>query len=257
VITLTTDFGLRDPYVAEMKGVILTINPKAQIIDNSHGVEKYNTRVGAFMLASILPYFPKGTVHVAVIDPQVGTKRRAILIETIQGFFVGPDNGVLMLAAKSQVIQHVYEIVNPKLMLTNISNTFQGRDIFAPAAAHLTLGIKPEDFGPEVFDPMTPEFVQVDQREVAVLGEILDVDDFGNVVTNIQTKEVCQTQRLSVKFNNINLELELAKTYAHAKFKEPLALIGSNGFLELAINQGSFSEKYHISPGDKVQVIVI
>ena len=117
MITLTSDFGLKDPYVAEMKGVILTINPKATIIDITHGVEKFNIRMGAFMLASAAPYFPKGTIHLAVVDPGVGTERRAILIQTKKGFFVGPDNGVLILAAQNQGIEHIYEITNPKFML--------------------------------------------------------------------------------------------------------------------------------------------
>ena len=117
MITLTTDFGLKDPYVAEMKGVILSINPNANIVDVSHGVDKFNVRMGAFMLASAAPYFPKGTIHLAVVDPGVGTERRAILVQTKQGFFVGPDNGVLMLAAQAQGIEHVYELANPKFML--------------------------------------------------------------------------------------------------------------------------------------------
>ena len=120
-----------------MKGVILTINPKATVIDITHNIEKFNIRMAAFMLASAAPYFPKGTIHLAVVDPGVGTKRRAILVQTKQGFFVGPDNGVLMLAAQSQGIEHIYELSNPNLMLPQNSNTFHGRDIFAPAAAHL------------------------------------------------------------------------------------------------------------------------
>jgi S-adenosylmethionine hydrolase len=112
MITLTSDFGLKDSYVAEMKGVILTINPKQQLIDVTH-VEKFNIRMGAFMLASAASYFPKGTVHLAVVDPGVGTERRAILIQTKKGFFVGPDNGVLLLAAQNQGIEHIYELANP------------------------------------------------------------------------------------------------------------------------------------------------
>ena len=142
MITLTSDFGLKDPYVAEMKGAILTINPKATTIDVTHDVEKFNIREGAFMLASAAPYFPKGTVHLVVVDPGVGTERRAILIETKLGFFVGPDNGVLVLAAKNQGIKHIYQLTNPKFTLPNISGTFHGRDIFAPAAAHLDRGVK-------------------------------------------------------------------------------------------------------------------
>ena len=174
MITLTSDFGLKDPYVAEMKGVILTINPNATIVDITHGVEKFNIRMGAFMLASAAPYFPKGTVHLAVVDPGVGTERRAILVQTKQGFFVGPDNGVLMLAAQNQGIEHTYELTNPKFMLPQVSSTFHGRDIFAPAAAYLDISVKPSEFGPEINDATTPEFASVrakkwffDRRSIA------------------------------------------------------------------------------------------
>ena len=158
MITLTSDFGLKDPYVAEMKGVILTINPKATLIDITHEVEKFNIRMAAFMLASAAPYFPQGTVHLAVVDPGVGTQRRAILIQTKKSFFVGPDNGILILAAQNQGIEHVYQLTNPTFMLPKISSTFHGRDIFAPAAAHLDKGVQPSEFGPEIKDPINPEF---------------------------------------------------------------------------------------------------
>ncbi len=159
LITLTSDFGLKDPYIAEMKGAILSINPKATIIDITHDIEKFNIRMAAFILASASPYFPEGTIHLAVVDPEVGTKRRAILIQTTKGFFVGPDNGVLILAAQSQGIEHLYELANPKFMLPKISSTFHGRDIFAPAAAYLEKGVKPADFGLEIIDPFKPEFI--------------------------------------------------------------------------------------------------
>jgi S-adenosyl-L-methionine hydrolase (adenosine-forming) len=121
MITLTTDFGLKDPYVAEMKGVILTINPNATLIDITHEVEKFNISIGAFLLASATPYFPKGTVHVGVIDPGVGTERRSIIVQTKSALFVGPDNGLLMLAAQAQGVEHIYGLSNPKLMLPQIS----------------------------------------------------------------------------------------------------------------------------------------
>jgi S-adenosylmethionine hydrolase len=141
MITLTSDFGLKDPYVAEMKGVILTIIPNATLVDITHDIEKFNIRMAAFTLASVAPYFPKGTVHLAVVDPGVGTQRRAILVQTTQGFFVGPDNGILILPAQNQGIEHIYQLTNPKFMLPGVSSTFHGRDVFAPAAAHLDKGV--------------------------------------------------------------------------------------------------------------------
>ena len=159
-------------------------------MDVSHGVDKFNVRMGAFMLASAAPYFPKGTIHLAVVDPGVGTERRAILVQTKQGFFVGPDNGVLMLAAQAQGIEHVYELANPKFMLRRVSCTFHGRDIFAPAAAYLDKGVDPKEFGPEITDAVAPKFAAVERKDSSLFGEVLHVDGFGNVITNIAQNEV-------------------------------------------------------------------
>ena len=253
-ITLTSDFGLKDPYVAEMKGVILTLSPNATLVDITHGVEKFNIRMGAFMLASAAPYFPKGTVHLAVVDPGVGTERRAILIQTKLGFFVGPDNGVLTLATQNQGIEHIYELDNPKFTLPKASCTFHGRDVFAPAAAHLDLGVKPFKFGPEVKDPVNPEFAIVRQRNDSFIGEVLYVDSFGNIVTNISSTEIAQAKTINVKIKELSLKFTFGKTYAQAKPQEPIALFGSRGFLEIALNQANAAEKFHLKAGDKIEV---
>jgi S-adenosylmethionine hydrolase len=254
MITLTSDFGLQDPYVAEMKGVILTINPKATIIDITHSVEKFNIRMGAFMLASAVPYFPKGTVHLAVVDPGVGTKRRAILIQTKLGFIVGPDNGVLMLAAQNQGIERIYVLANPKFMLPKASFTFHGRDIFAPATAHLDLDENPSEFGREIEDPVKPEFACVERSNDVLIGEVLHIDSFGNVITNISPREIAHAKTINVKMQDFSLKLALGKTYAHAKLTEPMGVIGSHGFLEIALNQASAAQKFQVKAGDKVEV---
>lgn len=254
MITLTTDFGLKDPYVAEMKGVILTINPTATIIDITHDIEKYNIRAAAFTLASATPYFPKGTVHLAVVDPSVGTKRRAILIQTKQGFFVGPDNGSLILAAENQGIEHIRQLTNPKFMLPKVSNTFHGRDVFAPAAAHLDKGVEPCEFGPEITDAVTPPFASVTRKDDVLIGEVLHIDGFGNVITNIPQKDTAQAKTVTVKLPTAQLKLAFVKTYGQAKPKEPLALIGSHGFLEIALNQGSAAKEFGVTAGDRVEV---
>jgi S-adenosyl-L-methionine hydrolase (adenosine-forming) len=256
MITLTSDFGLKDPYVAEMKGAILTINPNATIIDITHEVEKFNIPLGAFMLASAAPYFPKGTMHLAVVDPGVGTERRAILIETKLGFFVGPDNGVLVLASQNQGIKHIYQLTNPKFMLPKISGTFHGRDVFAPVAAHLDMGVKPKEFGPEIGGAVTPDFACVEHRNGTLICEVLHIDSFGNVITNINQKDLGQHQpkTLKVKLPAVSLELVFGKTYAQAKIKEPIALIGSHGFLEIALNQGNAAEKFAVKTGNKLEV---
>ena len=254
MITLTSDFGLKDPYVAEMKGVILTINPQATIIDVTHSVEKFGIRVGAFVLGSAAPYFPKDTIHLAVIDPDVGTERRAILIQTKRGFFVGPDNGVLMLAAQNQGIEHLYELSNPKFMLTKVSSTFHGRDVFAPAAAYLDRGVKPSEFGPEITEAATIKFPTVERRNRSLIGEVWHIDDFGNIITNISHKDLPQNRIFNVKFPGVLQNISFGKTYAQAKPNEPLALIGSHGFLEIALNQGNAAEKFQVKSGDKIEI---
>ena len=254
MITLTSDFGLKDPYVAEMKGVILTINPQATIIDVTHSVEKFDIRVGAFVLASAAPYFPKDTIHLAVIDPDVGTERRAILIQTKQGFFIGPDNGVLMLAAQNQGIEHLYELSNPKFMLSKVSSTFHGRDVFAPAAAHLDRGVKPSEFGPEITEAATIKFPSVVRRNSSLIGEVWHIDDFGNIITNISQKDLPQNQVVNIKLIGVLQNISFGKTYSQAKPHEPLALIGSHGFLEIALNQGNAAEKFNAKPGDKIEL---
>jgi S-adenosylmethionine hydrolase len=252
MITLTTDFGLKDSYVAEMKGVILSINPEAKLIDISHGVEKFDVRMGAFILASAAPYFSKGTIHLAVVDPGVGTVRRAVLVQTKQAFFVGPDNGLLMIAAKSQGIEHVYELANFNFRLPGVSTTFHGRDIFAPAAAYLDSGVKPKEFGPEITDLLTPKFAAVTRKNSSLCGEVLHVDDFGNIVTNIAGKELSKVKTIKVNLADCQFETTLTNTYGEAKEKSPIAVVGSHGFLEIALNKGSVVEKFKVQSGDAV-----
>jgi hypothetical protein len=258
MITLTSDFGLKDPYVAEMKGIILTINSKTILVDITHQIEKFNVRAAAFALASAAPYFPDGTVHMAIVDPSVGTDRRSIIIKTKKDYFVGPDNGILILASRNQTIQHIYKLTNPKYMLPKVSETFHGRDIFAPAAAYLDGGVNPEDFGPEIDDPVTPKFAKVKISEGSLTGEILDVDGFGNLITNINKKDAAgmEGKTLNIELACATLKIPFGKTYASAKPREPILLIGSHGFLELALNQASAAEKFHEKAGDKIKVSV-
>ncbi len=255
IITLTTDFGLKDPYVAEMKAVILSISPNAAVVDITHEIEKFNIRMGAYVLASASPYFPKGTIHVAVVDPSVGTKRYPILIQTKHGFYIGPNNGVLALAAKNQGIKRICEILNRKLMLPKISATFHGRDIFAPAAAHLANGTPPSEFGPEIREIVTPEFAKTIRRKDMLVGKVIHIDNFGNIITNLGEKELelmDVKDVVNIQVKNVRLKLKLCKAYAEAKLQEPLAIIGSHNFLEISINQGNAAEKFKTKNGDKV-----
>jgi S-adenosylmethionine hydrolase len=253
IITLTTDFGLKDPYVAEIKGAILTLNPKALIIDVTHEVTKFDVREAAFILASTAPYFPAGIVHLAVVDPGVGTSRRGIVVQTQRGYFVGPDNGSLMLASQYQGIRHIYELTNPKLRRPLVSATFHGRDIFAPTAAHRDSGMAPSEFGKEVFDPVTPDFAKVTQKGDHATGEVLHIDGFGNIITNLQPKTTQKTPTLTLKVADTTLTLPYVKTYGDANPQQPLALIGSHGFLEIALNQGNAAQKYQAKPGTKIE----
>jgi S-adenosylmethionine hydrolase len=252
---LLSDFGLKDPYLAEMKAVISTINPEARIIDISHLIEKYNVRMGAFVLASASRYFPKGTIHVGVVDPGVGTKRRALLVETEHAFYIGPDNGLLMLAAQSDKIRHVYAMTNTRLMLPHISFTFHGRDVFAPAAAHLTNETPPADFGREIKDYIIPTFAAPVQKDRELTGEVLHMDDFGNIITNITSKnlkkiEAKRQKFLTVRLKNKMLKIRFCKAYGDVTVKDTLALIGSHDFLEIAVNQGNASKKLKTKAGD-------
>lgn len=259
IVTLTTDFGLNDPYVAEMKGTILGICPTAVIVDVTHNVEKFSIRAGAYMLASASPYFPVGTIHVAVVDPGVGTQRRPIIVQTERGIFVGPDNGLLMLAAEAQGIKCVRKIESRRFMLSHVSSTFHGRDLFAPAAAHITNGVALEEFGPEISDAIKPVFAKVTQNKDTLVGEVLHVDGFGNIITNIHTKDIEHIKHniLHVEMPNANLHLKFAKTYAEAKPQEPVALIGSHNYLEIALNQGSAATKLQAKAGDRISLSTV
>jgi S-adenosylmethionine hydrolase len=260
ITTLTTDFGLKDPYVAEMKGTILSICPNTTIVDVTHEIAKFNTRMGAYVLASAAQYFPKNSVHVVVVDPGVGTNRRPIVIKTTQGFFVGPDNGILVLAAEKQGIIRIHKLSNPQLMLSEVSNTFHGRDIFAPAAAHLLNGVKPEEFGPEIREAAKPEFAKIKRKNGVLVGEVLHVDGFGNIITNISEEEVAQSHvegSISVELPSWKLKLKLCKAYSETNPREPLALIGSHNFLEIALNQGNAAKKFKTKIGDKITVFTI
>jgi len=257
IITLTTDFGLKDPYVAEMKGVILSISPNATIVDITHDVKKFDVRMGAFALASAVPYFPRGTVHVAVVDPSVGAERHPLLIQTKGGFLIGPDNGVLALGATNQGIEHVFRITNQKLMLPKPSNTFHGRDVFAPAAAHLANGISAEEFGLEIHRIKKPQFARIIKRGSMFIGEALYIDSFGNIITNFTLKELESLNigtEAKAKIKRNKLKLRICRAYAEERNAKPLAIIGSHGFLEISVNQGSAAGYFKMKEGNSITI---
>lgn len=254
IFTLTTDFGLKDSYAAEMKAVILGLCPTAQIIDITHMIEKFNIRSGAYVLASAAPYFPVGTIHIAVVDPDVGSERRALIIQTERGFLVGPDNGLLSLAAEKLGVKHIREITSKHIMPHHVSSTFHGRDIFAPTAAHLANGIPLEELGPEVTNLVRPSFTRTIKETGRIEGEVLHIDNFGNIITNIHENDIEYHKRNTIKIQlqQVKLQLQLSKTYADAKAQQPILLIGSQHYLEIAINHDNAANKLQVKTGDKI-----
>lgn len=259
VISLTTDFGMVDPYVAEMKAVILSICPEAKVIDISHLVEKFNIRMGAFFLASAAPYFPPRSVHVAVVDPGVGGERRPIVIETDRSLFVGPDNGVLVPAAQAEQILHVYKIANSSLMRAEVSSTFHGRDVFAPVAAYLARGTRPRECGHEISDYVIPSYSQPKTDENAAHGEVLHVDSFGNVVTNLRIQHLGKwslnsDRTLQITVGKKRISARYVGTYSEIKKGEFGFLVGSHGFLEISCRERSAATRFLARSGMAVRI---
>ncbi len=251
VITLTTDFGVRDPFAGIMKGVILGINPDAVVIDLAHGVAPQNIREGAFILFVGAPYFPKGSVHVAVVDPGVGGAQRAIAVETERHILVGPDNGVLSWAIGDLEKAVVREIKEPRYIRESISATFHGRDVFAPAAAHLSSGVRLRALGPPVTDPVILPFPRAELGSREIRGEVLYVDHFGNLVTNIRPMDRVSVREVSIGKTTIR---GLSGSYDEKREGETVALVGSSEFLEIAVNRGSAAKALGAAVGDKVLV---
>ena len=260
VIGLLTDFGLVDPYVAEMKAVIFSACPQASVIDISHLVEKFNIRMGAFLLASSTAAFPDGSVFVAVVDPGVGGERRPIVIETGRNFYVGPDNGILAPAAQSEDIRGVFEITNRSLMRADISTTFHGRDIFAPVAAHIACGVRPQDCGPRIVDYLTPSYSQPKLDDAAAICEVFHIDGFGNVITNLRNRQLSalnltQGQRVRLIFGKNRISGRYVRTYADLRTKSELGVLaGSHGFVEIACRESDAAKRIRVKTGMTVRI---
>lgn len=259
VISLLSDFGIVDPFVAEMKAVILSTCPDARIIDISHEVEKFNVRMGAFLLAEAVPVFPKGSVHVAVVDPGVGGSRRGIVIKTSKAAYVGPDNGLLIPAALSEGNLKVYNITNRSMMRVEVSMTFHGRDIFAPVAAYLASGRPPEECGPEISDYQKSPYREPVFESEFVNCEILHVDRFGNVVTNLLQKpladhDVKLTNEIVMTVGSRRFSARLVSTFSDLRDGEIGALFGSHGFLEVAAREKSAAERLQVKPGISIRI---
>ena len=270
IITLTTDFGLSDAYVAAMKGVILGINPEATLVDICHTIKPQNTSQAAFVLSTAYQFFPQKTIHLVVVDPGVGTERRAVILRTPLADFIAPDNGVL-----SYVIQEVsaepatdndspwqrelepkleaVEITKSQFWRTPVSPTFHGRDIFAPVAALLSLGFPPINFGETITSLTMLPLPQVNHRpNGSLVGHVLHIDNFGNLITNIRNSDLPPTKESVTIEIGDQVISELSRTYAEGKGL--LALIGSSGYLEVSLRGGSASAFLDAEIGNEVKL---
>jgi len=258
IITFLTDFGTKDGYVAQMKGVALSITD-ARLIDITHDITPHNIREGAFTLRSVVPYYPTGTVHVAVVDPGVGTERKGILITTRKHILVGPDNGLLMPAAHFLGDFIVYEISNEKYTPNPISSTFHGRDIFTPVAAHITNGVPFEKIGSRINDFVDLDFGQGVIENNTSTGRVVYIDRFGNVVTNITgnilPNGLVYNKKIMLFAGENCIEIPFVRSYGFVKKRELLATIGSSNFLEISVNQGNAAKKLSIKEDDELKII--
>ncbi len=259
ILTLLTDFGDRDIYVGVMKGVIARINPTLQVIDLTHHIPPQDIIAGRFNLMSAYPHFPSDTVHVAVVDPGVGSERRAIAIATTHGVFVGPDNGLLSEVWHKTSILTAVELTNPNYWYTPTpSATFQGRDIFAPVGAHLASGVSLDQVGSPL-DPMTLKDLAIPDYQVTetgIVGAIQYIDHFGNLVTNIPASAVSGWNWIA-KLGNESVLMPAVKQYSDVPKGTAIALIGSHGWVELAINQGNTCQVWNAKVGNRVELEIV
>lgn len=262
LITLTTDFGLVDGFVGILKGVILSINPEAQCIDITHDVGRQDVVGGAFVLANSVPFFPEAAIHLCVIDPGVGSTRRAIAVQLRETLYVGPDNGVLSLAIAEQrsrlpeVQPRAIELNKPFYWLSRISSTFHGRDIFSPCAAHLSRGIPLQELGTAIDNWMTLAPSRPTRRsDGTLLGHVIYIDHYGNIVSDIAEKELAPlgTDEISVEIGGREIR-GLAKSYSDVEPEEFTALVGSPWKLEIAQREGNAAEALGVQIGDPILV---
>ncbi len=263
IITLTTDFGTSDAYEAAIKGVILSINPRAYIVDISHDVEPQNIPQAAFVLHTAQGFFPQGTIHVVVVDPGVGSQRRAVILRTTAAYFIAPDNGVLSYVVEEACPTAAPQpeerelgpeleaivITAPRFWRSSVSSTFHGRDIFAPVAAHLSLGVPIGEFGEAISSLFVlPVLRPCRQPDGVLIGDIIHIDHFGNLITNVRGADLSgEGVTIEVAAHSIQ---SLSRFYEQGD--ELLAIIGSSGYLEVSVKNGSAAAFLHSKLGDKL-----
>lgn len=251
IITLCTDFGLTDHYQGAMKGVILGINPDAVIVDITHSIPEFDVLSGAITLNNFYSYFPPGTIHIGVVDPGVGGERKPLALEADGHYFIGPDNGLFSLVYKRSGKLNVREITNKEYMLPHVSSTFHGRDVFAPAAAHLSMGVDLNELGDEAASPLRLGLPVPEAEGGKVTGEVIHGDSFGNLLTNIPAELVKRGSLVYVDGISLGIPRE---SYGSVKKGELLSIIGSSGYLEIAVCQGSALDT--LGPDKKVVTVI-
>jgi S-adenosylmethionine hydrolase len=255
IITLTTDFGTSSPFVAAIKGVILSINPLARIIDLSHSIPPYDLRHVSFFLAEALPYFPPSTIHVVVVDPEVGTDRSVLYVSVAGQRLLVPDNGCWTLLAEGHAQPlRVIRVGESRFFRPVVSHTFHGRDIFAPVAAYLSLGINPSDLGPTVTQWRELTWPAATRLPEAVTGEVIFVDHFGNLISNISGAALSACPASARVSIGRGIPARRVRTYADAPVGELVALVSSSGLLEIAVVQGNASQRLSLCVGTPIRV---
>ena len=255
LITLTTDFGLTDPFAGIMKGVIASRAPDVRVVDLTHGIPPQDVVAGALVLRHAVPYFPPGTVHVAVVDPGVGSARRALCVETGHGVLVGPDNGLLSLAAPPADVRRIVHLTEERFFLSPRSATFHGRDVFAPVAAALATGTPPSALGTPVAEMQRLELPTPVRDGRSVRGQVIYVDRFGNLSSNVGAELLAALPRppVSIAIRDVRLR-GVAPSYASVAPGEPVAVVNSWGLLEIAVRDGSARERLGARLGEPIVI---
>jgi S-adenosylmethionine hydrolase len=252
IVTLTTDFGFHDGYAGAMKGVVLSIAPTATVVDISHGVPPQDVVAGAVALAQAAPLFPAGTIHVAVVDPGVGGQRADVLVEAGGSIFIGPDNGVLSLAAHGP--RRIHRIESPAFRREPVSPTFHGRDVFAPTAGRIAAGAAPADVGPELDSIVDLTSPVVSRRSGQLEGAVIHIDSFGNLITSLTADHVAPDASVEVEGRGGLFHPVLARTFSDVESGALVAYVGSGGHLEIARRNGSAAEHVGAQRGTPVRV---
>ncbi|MFN2411947.1 MAG: S-adenosyl-l-methionine hydroxide adenosyltransferase family protein [Pyrinomonadaceae bacterium] len=251
-IALLTDFGTMDYFVGAVKGTILSINSNATIIDITHEVPRHNVDAAAFLLAACYLDFPVGTIFLAVVDPGVGTNRRGLVVWSRERFFVGPDNGLFSFLLDNEA--DVFEISNDSYFRKAVSNTFQGRDIFAPAAAHISAGAEISNFGRRISDPVILDSIAVVRDGDLIEARIIYIDHFGNLITNLSPADLPSKFILRIGEHAIT---KVRENYDESSADEPFFIVGSTGFMEISVRQYSATRMLNASVGQKLEISAV